>query len=232
MPKGKFFVFEGIDGSGKSTQVALLADYLKKKGYKIEKMHFPQHEKRSAGLVAEYLSGKYGQADEVGPYVASVFYACDRYDAGFKIKKWLSEGKIVISDRYLVSNIGHQGGKIKNKKDWKKYVRWLYNLEYNIFKIPKPNYTFIFKTLPGISLETLGKLTEYQRKQKKESYLKGEKDIHEKSMEHLKDALRSYLWVAKEFPKEFKVIECLDGKNMLSIDSIASKIIKLVEEKL
>ena len=232
MPRGKFFVFEGIDGSGKSTQVALLAKYLKKKGYKVEKMHFPQHEEKSAGLVDEYLSGKYGEADEVGPYVASVFYACDRYDASFKIRKWLAEGKIIISDRYVVSNIGHQGGKISNKKAWRKYVDWLYDLEYNIFKIPKPDYTFVFKVLPGLSHEMVGKLTKHQRKQKKESYLKGKKDIHEKNIHHLQDALRSYLWVAEVFPKEFKVIECTDGKQFLSPQTIHQNILNIIGKKI
>jgi dTMP kinase len=232
MPTGKFFVFEGIDGSGKSTQVALLAEHLTEKGYDVEQMHFPQHESKSAGLVDEYLSGKYGAADQVGPYVASVFYASDRYDASFKIRTWLAEGKIIISDRYIVSNIGHQGGKISNKDEWNKYVNWLYDLEYNLFKIPKPDYTFIFNTLPGLSLEIVGKLTEHQRLQKKESYLNGKQDIHEKSVSHLENALRSYLWAAKEFPQEFKVIECIHNGVMLPIQTINNKIIKLVEEKI
>ncbi len=138
--KGKFFVFEGIDGCGKSTQTKLLAEFFSKNGYKVKKIDFPQHGEKSSGLVDEYLTGKYGESKDVGPYIASIFYACDRYDASFKIKKWLEEGKVVISDRYLVSNIGHQGGKLmKDKKEWKKYVNWLYNLEYGLFKIPKPH---------------------------------------------------------------------------------------------
>mgnify|MGYP001573654052 FL=1 len=112
MKKGKFFVFEGIDGCGKSTQTKLLAEYFAKKGYKVEKIDFPQHGERSSALIDDYLTGKYGSSEEVGPYVASIFFAIDRYDASFKIRKWLSEGKIVISDRYVVSNLGHQGGKI------------------------------------------------------------------------------------------------------------------------
>ena len=153
MKKGKFFVFEGIDGCGKATQTKLLADYCMKNRYKVEKIDFPQHGERSSAMVDDYLTGKYGNAEEVGPYVASIFYAIDRYDASFKIKKWLSEGKIVVADRYLVSNIGHQGGKLKNKKDWKKYVSWLYDLKYGIFGIPKPDYTFILKTSPEFSLK-------------------------------------------------------------------------------
>ncbi len=109
---GKFIVIEGLDGSGKSTQSKLLTQYLRKEGYKVEKIDFPQHGEKSAGLVDEYLNGKYGSSEEVGPYRASVFYACDRYDASFKIRKWLKEGKIVVSDRYVASNVGHQGGKI------------------------------------------------------------------------------------------------------------------------
>jgi len=229
MKKGKFFVLEGIDGSGKSTQVALLAKYLQKKGYRVEKMHFPQHEEKSAGLVDEYLSGKYGQADEVGPYVASVFYACDRYDASFKIRKWLNEGKIVISDRYLVSNIGHQGGKINSKQQWKKYVHWLYDLEYRLFKIPKPDYTFILKTSPHVSSVLVQKLTAKDKKKKKEGYLKGKKDIHESNISHLQHALKSYLWVAEEFPKDFTVIDCLDKNVMLPVEVVNSLIIKKIE---
>jgi dTMP kinase len=232
--KGKFFVFEGIDGCGKSTQTKLLADFFIKKGYKVEKIDFPQHGEKSSGLVDEYLAGKYGQAKDVGPYVASIFYACDRYDASFKIRKWLAEGKIVVSDRYLVSNIGHQGGKIHNKKEWGKYVNWLYDLEYNILKIPKPDYTFILKTSPDFSLKLAHNITDKQKQARRKAYLGSSKkqDIHEKDKSHLSNALNSYLTAAKEFPKDFKVIECLQNGKLLPPDVINKKIIKAIEKKL
>ncbi len=229
MKKGKFFVFEGIDGSGKSTQTKLLANYFTKKGYKVEKIDFPQHGQRSSAMVDDYLTGKYGSADEVGPYIASIFYACDTYDASFKIKKWLYEGKIVISDRYLVSNIGHQGGKlIKNKKEWKKYVNWLYNLEYDIFKIPKPDCTIILKTSSEFSLKLSNNISDKSKQRKRRAYLGSSKkqDIHEKNKRHLENALKSYLTAAEEFKKDFKVIECLDNGNLLPPEIINQKIIK------
>lgn len=234
MKKGRFFVFEGIDGCGKSTQTKLLADYLIKEGYKVEKIDFPQHGERSSALVDDYLNGKYGTSDEVGPYIGSVFYAVDRYDASFRINKWLKEGKIVISDRYVVSNIGHQGGKIKNKKDWKKYVKWLYNLEYGIFKIPKPDYTFILKTSTESSVEMSNRITDIKKKQKRLLYLKnsGDQDIHERDRAHLANALKSYLAAAKEFPKDFKVVECFEKGKLLAPEIINQKIIKLIIEKL
>ncbi|MEK7097993.1 MAG: thymidylate kinase, partial [Patescibacteria group bacterium] len=133
--KGKFIVIDGTDGSGKTTQLGLLAERLKNLGHLVEIADFPQYNTKSAGLVEEYLSGKYGSADEVGPYRASIFYACDRYDASFKIRKWLEEGKIVISNRYVTANMGHQGGKIDGEKERKEYFDWLYNLEYETFSI-------------------------------------------------------------------------------------------------
>jgi dTMP kinase len=231
MKKGKFFVFEGIDGCGKSTQTKLLAEFFVKKGYKVEKIDFPQHGERSSAMVDDYLTGKYGEAKDVGPYVASIFYACDRYDASFKIRKWLDEGRIVISDRYLVSNVGHQGGKIKDLKRWKNYVNWLYNLEYDIFKIPKPDYTFILKTSPEFSLKLVKTITDKDKIKTKEKYLGGgKKDIHEKSKSHLGDALSSYLRAAKVYPRDFKVIECLDKDKLFSPEIISQKIIKVVEK--
>jgi dTMP kinase len=234
MKKGKFFVFEGIDGCGKSTQTKLLADFFTKKGYKVENIDFPQHGEKASGLVDEYLTGKYGEAKDVGPYVASIFYACDRYDASFKIRKWLDEDKIVISDRYLVSNIGHQGGKINNKVAWKKYINWLYDLEYKLFKIPKPDYTFILKTSPEFSLKMANKITDKTKQARRKAYLGSSKkqDIHEKDKNHLKNALNSYLMAAKEFPRDFKVIECLDKNELLPPEIINQKIVKEVTKKL
>lgn len=229
--KGKFIVLEGLDGSGKSTQHNLLADHLKKEGHKVERIDFPQYGTKSAGLIEEYLNGKYGSSEEVGPYRASIFYACDRYDASFKIKKWLKEGKIVVSDRYLASNIGHQGGKIDNKKEREEYSKWLYSLEYGIFGIPRPDFTFILKTSPKFSLRLAHRITDKEKLKKRRAYLGSKKrDIHEKDKKHLASALRSYLEAARQFPEEFKVIECLSGDNILHPDVIHQKIWRIIKK--
>jgi len=228
--RGKFIVLEGIDGSGKSTQAKLLAKALEKESYKISFIDFPQHGQKSAGLVDEYLTGKYGKANEVTPYQASVFYACDRYDASFKIRNWLKRGHIVIADRYIGSNVGHQGGKIKNHKERRKYLRWLYNLEYGIFKIPKPDINFILKVKPKIAQGLSQKISDKEKLAKKKGYLGHKKDIHEKDLRHLENTEKAYLFAAKEFPKDFKVIECFRNKTLLSPDVIHQKILKMTKE--
>ena len=95
---GKLIVIDGTDGSGKTTQLNLLKNKLESEGYEVMVADFPQYNQKSAGLVENYLSGKYGQADEVTPYQASVFYAADRFDASFEIRNWLKNGKIVYHD--------------------------------------------------------------------------------------------------------------------------------------
>lgn len=225
-----FIAFEGLDGSGKSTQSKLLMSWLKKQGYKTAKIDFPQYGKKSAGLIEEYLNGKYGTSKEVGPYRASIFYACDRYDASFKIRKWLREGRIVVADRYVASNMGHQGGKLKNKKARKAFIKWLYNLEYEILKIPKPNFSFILKTSPAFARKLAPKITAQEKKQKRKVYLGSKlRDIHEKDLSHLADALASYLEAAREFPRDFKVIECMRGGTLLSSGIVHQKVVKIMQ---
>ncbi|OGZ22218.1 MAG: hypothetical protein A2W55_00700 [Candidatus Nealsonbacteria bacterium RIFCSPHIGHO2_02_38_10] len=234
MKKGKFFVFEGIDGSGKSTQTNLLAQRLIKEGYKMEKIDFPQHGEKSSGLVDEYLNGKYGSSEEVGPYRASVFFACDRYAASFKIRKWLEEGKIVICDRYTTSNIGHQGGKIKNKEERRKYFKWLFDFEYNLFGIPRQDFTFLLKTSPEFSLKLSNKITDHEKMARRKAYLKDSEttDIHEKDRKHLSNALESFLQTANEFPENFEIIECVEKEKLSPPEIIHQKIWEIIKNKL
>lgn len=235
MKKGKFFVFEGIDGAGKSTQSNLLSDFFKSKGIEVQKIDFPQYGQRSAALIEDYLKGKYSTSKQVGPYIASIFYACDRYDLSFKIRKWLAEGKIVVSDRYVVSNVGHQGGKlVKNKEAWEKYIQWLYDLEYNIFKIPKPDYTFILKISPELSVKMSSNITDPEKQKKRIAYLGDSKkqDIHEADKMHLANSLKSYLTISKKFPKEYRVIECEEQGQFLPVGDIHKKVLSLVKNKL
>jgi len=228
---GKFIVLEGLDGSGKSTQSKLLVKRLKQEGHEVEIIDFPRHGEKPAWLVDKYLRGEYGTVKEVGPYRASIFYACDRYDAGFQIRNWLKEEKIVIADRYLASNIGHQGGKIKNRKERKKYFDWLYDLEYRILGIPRPDCNLILKTSFKFSLKLANKITDKEKRARRKAYLgRSEKqDIHEKDKKHLENTLKSYLHAAEEFPKEFKVIECIENRNLLPSEEIHQKIWKVIK---
>jgi thymidylate kinase len=230
--KGKFIVFEGIDGSGKATQVRLLTAHLEREGLKARKVDFPRHGEPSAYFVDAYLNGKYGPAKEVGPYRGSIFYTLDRYDMSFDIKKWLSQGEIVVADRYVASNIGHQGGKIKDREERKKYFNWLYDLEYNLFNIPKPSATFILKTSPELSLKMANNITDKNKKERRKSYLGDDKkqDIHEKDKGHQSATLESYLQAAEFFPEEFRVVECVENNRLLPSEKIHEIIWDIIKD--
>lgn len=206
--KGKFIVIDGPDGTGKTIQLELLRKKLSEQGFNFSVLDFPRYGQKSAGLVEEYLNGRYGAAEEVGPYRASIFYAVDRYAASFGLKKDLSEGKIVISNRYVSANMGHQGGKIKDKKERDKYFQWLDDLEYNLFGIPKPDLNIILWMPAAIAYGLVGK-------KEKRGYLGNKKrDLHEEDLEHLKNTEAVFLEMADNFPG-FAVIKCVDDKHNL-----------------
>lgn len=226
--KGKFIVIDGTDGTGKKTQTDLLYNRLKNNGYDVELADFPQYGSKSAGLVEEYLNGKYGTAENIGPYRASIFYACDRYDASFKIKNLLNQGKIIISNRYVTANMGHQGGKIADSIERQKYFDWLYNLEFGIFGIPKPDLNIILHIDAAIGQKLV------DNKGARE-YIGGQKrDIHEADINHLRQAEKVYLEIAKTFPG-FALIECAENEKLMSREEINSiiwgKVIQIINNQ-
>jgi len=210
--KGIFIVIDGTDGSGKATQTNLLVERLKKEGYEVETADFPQYGQKSAALVEEYLNGKFGTAEEVGPYRASIFYAVDRYAASFKIQEWLKEGKIVVSNRYVSANMGHQAGKIKDLKERDKFLEWLDNLEYGLFGIPKPNINILLYMPPEMGQELVEKKGE-------RDYIEGKKkDIHEADINHLINAAEAYKYVAEKY--SWIVVDCAPDKKLKSREEI------------
>jgi dTMP kinase len=218
----KFIVIDGTDGSGKTTQANLLIAKLKAEGYQVEMADFPQYNHKSAGPVEEYLSGKYGEAGEVDPYVASIFYAVDRFDIGFKIRQWLQEEKFVIANRYVSSNMGHQGSKITNALKRKEYFDWLYHLEYEIFKIPRPDLSLILHVPSKISQQL-------SKDRGREDWHGKTKDIHEDNLEHLLAAEEAYMEIAKNYPS-FALVECTQNDQLLSREAIADLVWQQVQK--
>jgi len=222
--KGKLIVIEGTDGSGKATQSKLLMERLNSEGHDAVYVEFPQYGSPSASMVEEYLNGRLGTADEVGPYRASIFYAVDRYAKSKEMKKWLEEGKIIICNRYVSANKGHQAGKLKDNEEIDKFLSWINDLEYNIFGIPKPDKVILLY----MPCEIGQKLVD---KKGHRDYVGGEKkDIHEADINHLKDAEKAYKYVAAK--EAWSVIECNNGEEPLSIEDIQEKVYSEVKGSL
>lgn len=209
---GKFIVIDGTDGSGKTTQLNLLKEKLESEGYDVKIADFPQYNTKSAGMVEEYLSGKYGSAEEVDPYKASIFYAVDRFDASKEIATWLNQGKIVLANRYTSASLGHQGGKIENPLERRIYFNWLYDLEYKIFEIPRPDLTIVLHVEPDIAFQLA-------KHRQREDWKGKTNDIHEDDINHLKKAEQTYLEIASSLPG-FKLVKCTHKHEILSPEAI------------
>lgn len=222
--KGKLIVIDGTDGSGKATQVALLTEHLKKDGYTIKVVDFPEYYKNFFGaFIGHCLSEQYYNWLHVHPKIASVMYAADRWESSEEMRGWLKKGYIVIANRYVSANQIHQGGKIKSVKKRNDFMKWLDKMEYEVFGIPRPDLT-LYLSLP---IEIVLKLLKQRESSKmKRKYLKKKKDVHEADVDFLINSRKSALKLEKEIPNFIK-IECSKNGEIL----LREKIHEMVYEK-
>ncbi len=180
---GKLFVIDGTDGSGKQTQFTKLQERLTKDGIEYKTVSFPNYDSPSSSLVKMYLSGEFGSnAKDVSPYIASTFYAVDRY-ATFKTgyKEYYDNGGIILADRYTTANMVHQAGKIKDDKERQKFLDWLLDFEFNLYGLPKPTRTFFLNMPTEYAIELM------KNRENKFTHTQA-KDIHESDSSHLQDS--------------------------------------------
>ncbi len=216
-----FIVLEGLDGAGKSTQIKMLGEWFLARGVESEYLHFPRFDAPVYGdLVARFLRGEFGSAAEVNPYLVALLYAGDRADAAKMVQGWIDAGKVVIADRYVYSNIGYQCAKIEDEAERAKLRQWIFDLEFEYNKIPRPDLS-LFLDVPFAFTER--KLTE-QREGDDRNYLNGGKDIHEASLTLQQAVRRVYLETAA-VDESLQVVDCSDAEGgMASPEEIFRRI--------
>lgn len=225
MAKGKLFVIEGLDGSGKQTQSELLVKRLKEEGYNVLRASYPNYKSDSSALVKMYLNGDFGNnAEDIDPKVASTFYAVDRYATYKKeYEEFYNNGGIILADRYTTSNMVHQAGKIADDEERKKFLDWLWDFEFNLYGLPVPTEVF-FLNMP----------TEYALKlmenRKNKITNKDKKDIHERNPEHMKNAYMEACKLSKKY--NWEEIKCIKDEEIRSIDDIHEEIYEKIKKYL
>ncbi len=226
MTKGKLIVIEGTDCSGKETQTKLLISKLRQQGIKVDNFSFPNYNSPTGKIIGGAYLGKpqIGEsffeegAPNVDPKVASLYYAADRKYNIDKINFLLDRGANIILDRYIYSNMAHQGGKIEDKSERLEMYDWLDNLEFNLLELPRPDVA-IFLHMP----------TE-KAKELKASRVNEAPDAHERDAIHLRHAEKSYIELASKY--NFKTIECANDKGIRTIEDINQDVYDYVIERL
>lgn len=221
--KGKLICIEAGDGSGKETQAKKLLEHLQSDGRKVMKVEFPNYASESSSLIKMYLRGDFGsKPGDISPYIASTFYAIDRY-ASFK-KGWeafYNEGGVILADRYTTSNMVHQAAKLTDDKERDEYLDWLWNFEFGLFGLPVPDCVIFLDMPPEYALRLI--------KDRKNKITGGqEKDIHEKDAAYLEQSYRNSLLLAEKYG--WKKIRCVSEGSIRTIDEIHEEIYSTVSD--
>lgn len=215
---GHFIAVEGLDGSGKTTQVDLLARRLSERGIPAKTVSFPHYESDSSALVKMYLAGEFGEKPgDVNAYAASLFYAVDRY-ASFRTdwEKNLLAGETVISARYTTSNAIHQTAKLP-REEWDTYIHWLFETEYEKMGLPKPDLVIFLDMPPEVSQKMMTE--RYGGDESK-------KDIHERDEAYLVACRQAARYLAEQ--DGWITISCAENGAPRSIESISDELLALV----
>ena len=217
---GRFIVIDGLDGSGKHTQLTRLADYLRANGKKVRTIDFPHYHTPGCVLVEEYLNGKFGdKPEDTGAYAASLFYAMDRfysYATDWK-KDYLDPDTYLLADRYTTANAVHQTTKL-DKSEWTSYLNWLFDTEFDKIGLPRPDDVIYLEVPPALSQDLVRKRSVSDNRAM---------DSHEKDVGFFEKSYEAALFTAKHCG--WTKIACHTEKNgtlaMRSMDEITADIL-------
>lgn len=214
---GKLFVIDGTDGSGKQTQLSKLKERLEKENIDYRVVSFPNYDSKTSTLVKMYLSGEFGtNAKEISPYIASTFYAADRYATyQTELKEYYENGGLILADRYTTSSMIHQAGKIIDKEERDKFLKWLWDFEFNLYKLPVPTEVFFLNMPVEKSLELIA------NRENKFTH-NTQKDIHERDKNHLIDAYNAACEVTKDY--DWYEVKCVKDNKIRTIEDIHEEI--------
>lgn len=227
---GKIIVIDGLDGSGKGTQVDLLYSKLKEQGYNVYKMDFPDYNCMSAGAIKMYLNRDLGDNPmELNPYMCSNFYSVNRavyYHT--KLKRILEQDdSIVLADRYISANIIHQGAKILDKDRQKEFFEWTYDNEVDKMGLPLEDMTIILRVPVWKSQELMS--ARYNNDESK-------KDLHEVNIDYLEKCYTTVSYAVEHLNRigyNWKVIDCLNDSNeMKTREEITAEILENINDLL
>ena len=210
---------EGIDGSGKNTQAALLVENLKKLGYSVSLIGFPRYSETFFGKeVGDYLNGKYGGIDDIHPKLVSLLYAGDRFETKEYIEKQLSKGVLLVIDRYVASNVAHQGAKLSpSSRD--QFLKWAEMLEFDVFGLPRPKMNIL------LDIDVVSS-TSLVMKKNIRNYTDKKKDLHEENTSYLVEVAAMYRKLAKQ--DNWYDLKCLQSGKLRSINDISKEILDIV----
>ncbi|MHB8412451.1 MAG: dTMP kinase [Candidatus Acidiferrales bacterium] len=219
--RGKFIALEGIDGSGKRTQLEMLSRALRERGVEHVTVSFPHYDGFFGHMVARYLNGEFGGLAQVDAHFSALLYAGDRLENKTELEKNLAQGKMILADRYIGSNLAHQGARVP-RRQLAKFLRWIEQLEYGVYSLPRENLV-VYLRLPAAKAHVL------IGKKNARGYTRRRRDLQEANMAHLKAAAYVYERLAKR--PNWRAVDCMSegGHELLAPEATHRKVMEVVE---
>jgi len=216
--RGRLIAICGIDGSGKTLQADLLCDRARRAGLRVETIGFPRYGEGVFGdLIARYLRGEFApDPAAVNPYLAALPFACDRWQAAPTLHAWLGEGALVVCNRYVAANLAHQGAKVASPDERRRFARWVEELEYSVFGLPRPDLHVWLDMPPEVAAGLISR-------KGRRTYLQDQQDIHENNLDYLRATREVYADLARE-REGWLSVECAREGRPLPPQEIAETI--------
>jgi dTMP kinase len=221
--RGKFIVLEGIDGSGKRTQIEALASAFTARGLAFAQVSFPRYEGFFGKLVARFLNGEFGALADVDPHFSALLYAGDRLESRPTIEAALASGKAMLADRYVASNLAHQGARVSREKR-QEFIAWLKQLEYQVYGLPVEDLVIYLRVPASEAHRRAGE-------RGARDYTKLSRDLQEADVAHLESASQVYDELARQ--ANWVRVECWDTASgaQRSPSSIHDEILSAIETR-
>ncbi len=223
-PRGKLIVLEGIDGSGKHTQLEMLARAMRQRGILHATIDFPRYSGFFGKMVAQYLNGKFGTLTDVDAHFSALLFAGDRLENKKRLESLLDEGRLVLADRYIASNLAHQGARVPPARQ-EQFRAWLEKLEYGVYGLPREDIV-IYLRLPASRAQQL------IRRKRPRKYTRRRKDLQEANLKHLKRAAQIFERLAHQ--ANWSTVDCMDPRsnNVRSPEQIHSDMMAILQARI